>query len=456
MSFPELLILAVGLAMDAFAVAVCKGLSLRTLKLQQALLVGVWFGLFQALMPLIGWLSGSLFESFITSIDHWIAFLLLGIIGINMIRDACKEDAEEQDNDLTLRHILLLAVATSIDAFAIGITGFMQAVIVYGGLGLVAVIIALVLFILLIQPDTTFLQKVGRTAGILLCLAAAFFLVRPLVLDIPYLKRPEAANLERLEFEYSRGIGDYGSDDYYLRGVDMTGERHSFEISEKRYEEGRALWGENDFALFAKVTYLPHTSTLITLEFMTELDAPEAELYPTSPELPNDWESFSIQINDAVYTLPLPLADFLDDGWVISAEDAGLSLPGAEGPYASYEWEWVSLTNDHEQDISVCVFNTTESAIPAAEGTVGGIHAIYGNYDFSGTDLRLPGGLMLGWSTREDVLKLYGQPDDSYEAYSLTYETPDPVGGACWELYFDDAGFLHDVTVRHQAHSRPD
>ena len=127
---------------------------------------------------------------------------------------------------------------TSADAFAIGITGFMQAVIVYGGLGLVAVIIALVLFILLIQPDTTFLQKIGRTAGILLCLAAAFFLVRPLVLDIPYLKRPEAAYLERLEFEYSRGIGDYGSDDYYLRGVDMTGERHSFEISEKRYEEG--------------------------------------------------------------------------------------------------------------------------------------------------------------------------------------------------------------------------
>ena len=92
--------------------------------------------------------------------------------------------------------ITILAVVewfTSADAFAIGITGFMQAVIVHGGLGLVAVIIALVLFILLIRPDATFLQKVGRTAGILLCVAAAFFLVRPLVLDIPYLKRPEAA-----------------------------------------------------------------------------------------------------------------------------------------------------------------------------------------------------------------------------------------------------------------------
>ena len=88
-----------------------------------------------------------------------------------------------------------------------------------------------------------------------MCVGAAFFLVRPLILDIPYLEHPEAAYLERLEFEYSRGIGDYGSDDYYLRGVDMTGERHSFEISEKRYEEGRALWGGNDYNLFAKVTY---------------------------------------------------------------------------------------------------------------------------------------------------------------------------------------------------------
>jgi hypothetical protein len=346
------------------------------------------------------------------------------------------------------------------DTLTIGITGFIQTAIVNGCLGLLATIIAVVFVTKLIQSDASFKQKVGRTAVIILCVIAAFFLVRPLILDIPYLKHPEADYLERLEFEYSRGIGDYGSDDYYLRGVDMTGERHSFEISEKRYEEGRALWGENDFALFAKVTYLPHTSTLITLEFMTEFDAPEAELYPTSPELSDDWESFSIQINDAVYTLPLPLADFLDDGWVISAEDAGLSLAGAEGPYASYEWEWVSLTNDHEQDISVCVFNTTESTIPVAESTAGGIHVIYGNYDFSGTELRLPGGLMLGWSTREDVLKLYGQPNDSFEAtyggYSLKYEIDDPLDPASWKLGFDDSGILDDVMVHHQAYFRSD
>lgn len=342
------------------------------------------------------------------------------------------------------------------DTLTIGVTGFIQTAIVNGCLGLLATIIAVVFVIKLIQPDTSFKQKVGRTAVILLCVAAAFFLVRPLVLDIPYLKHPEVAYLERLELDYERGIGDYGSDSYYLRGIDMTGERHSFTVSKKRYEEGRALWSENDFDLFAKVTYLPHTSTLMTLEFMTELDAAGLELYPPSPELPNDWESFSIQINDTVYTLPAPLAAFLDDGWEISEEDAGLSLAGAEGPNASYEWEWISLINDREQTVSVCAFNTTESTIPVAESTVGGIHVIYGNYDFSGTELRLPGGFMLGWSTREDVLELYGQPSDSFEAHALTYETNDSSDPASWRLGFDDSGILDNVMVHHQAYSRSD
>ena len=179
-------------------------------------------------------------------------------------------------------------------------------------------------------------------------------------------------------------------------------------------------------------------------------------MYPPSPELPNDWESFSIQINDTVYTLPVPLAAFLDDGWEISEEDAGLSLAGAEGPNASYEWEWISLINDREQTVSVCAFNTTESTIPVAESTVGGIHVIYGNYDFSGTELRLPGGFMLGWSTREDVLELYGQPSDSFEAHALTYETNDSSDPASWRLGFDDSGILDNVMVHHQAYSRSD
>ena len=128
-------------------------------------------------------------------------------------------------------------------------------------------------------------------------------------------------------------------------------------------------------------------------------------IVPPSPELPNDWESFSIQINDTVYTLPVPLAAFLDDGWVISEEDDGLSLAGAVGPNASYEWEWISLTNDREQVVSICVFNTTESTISVAESTVGGIHVIYGNYDFSGTELRIPCGVDAGMVNQRRCIK---------------------------------------------------
>lgn len=122
MSNLELFILAVGLAMDAFAVAVCKGLSIRTLKLRQALLVGLWFGLFQALMPALGWLLGSAFSELVQSVDHWIAFLLLAIIGGNMIREALHGDEEDVDPSLSFGVMFLLAVATSIDALAVGIT----------------------------------------------------------------------------------------------------------------------------------------------------------------------------------------------------------------------------------------------------------------------------------------------------------------------------------------------
>lgn len=122
MGLGELLILAVGLSMDAFAVAVCKGLSIRELKLRQALVVGAWFGAFQALMPAVGWLLGSAFTDLIESVDHWIAFVLLSIIGGNMIREALSHEEEEANPSLAPVTMLLLAVATSIDALAVGIT----------------------------------------------------------------------------------------------------------------------------------------------------------------------------------------------------------------------------------------------------------------------------------------------------------------------------------------------
>ena len=122
MSILEILLLGIGLSMDAFAVSICKGLSTKKLQIKHYLIIGAWFGGFQALMPLLGYLLGTQFEQFVTSVDHWIAFVLLGIIGGNMIREALSKDEDKLDGSLAFKTMLLLAIATSIDALAVGIT----------------------------------------------------------------------------------------------------------------------------------------------------------------------------------------------------------------------------------------------------------------------------------------------------------------------------------------------
>ena len=122
MSLLELFLLAVGLSMDAFAVSVCKGLSVHRGSMKQALTVGIWFGGFQALMPFLGYLLGITFSSLITSIDHWNAFVLLAFIGFNMIREARSDEENESNDRFDFKTMLPLAVATSIDALAVGVT----------------------------------------------------------------------------------------------------------------------------------------------------------------------------------------------------------------------------------------------------------------------------------------------------------------------------------------------
>ena len=126
MHFLELLILAVGLAMDAFAVSVCKGLTLKKADLKSMAKCGLWFGGFQAIMPLIGFLLGSLFASAIETVDHWIAFGLLALIGLNMLKEAfSKEECDccsEKNADFSVKTMFAMAIATSIDAMAIGVS----------------------------------------------------------------------------------------------------------------------------------------------------------------------------------------------------------------------------------------------------------------------------------------------------------------------------------------------
>jgi putative Mn2+ efflux pump MntP len=121
MSIIELFILAVGLSMDAFAVSVCKGLSLGRITKKHMFTAGAWFGGFQAVMPLIGYLAGRFFADYITRYDHWIAFILLALIGGNMVKESFGEE-EEVDSSMTVSSMFMLAVATSIDALAVGVT----------------------------------------------------------------------------------------------------------------------------------------------------------------------------------------------------------------------------------------------------------------------------------------------------------------------------------------------
>lgn len=122
MGFFELVLLSVGLSMDAFAVSVCKGLAMKKVNLKNACICGLWFGGFQALMPFIGYLLGCKFEHYINAIAPWVAFTLLVLIGANMVREALSDEEDEESADLDIKTMFLMAVATSIDALAVGIT----------------------------------------------------------------------------------------------------------------------------------------------------------------------------------------------------------------------------------------------------------------------------------------------------------------------------------------------
>lgn len=155
MGFGELFLLAVGLSMDAFAVSVCKGLSVKKAGIKESAICGGWFGGFQGLMPLIGYLLGALFADAIKAFDHWIAFGLLAIIGINMLKEAFEKDCDCNENsaDFSVKTMFVMAIATSIDALAVGISLAMA-----GDVNIVAAVV-------LISVTTFLLSGVGVKIG---------------------------------------------------------------------------------------------------------------------------------------------------------------------------------------------------------------------------------------------------------------------------------------------------
>ena len=140
MGIVELLVLAVGVSMDAMAVSVCKGLAMKKATFRNAMTCGIWFGGFQALMPLAGFYLGTIFADAIEKFDHWVAFVLLAIIGINMLKEALEkgDSCSVQDADLSFKTMLLMAIATSIDALAVGIS---LAMVLEGGQIFLAVLL---------------------------------------------------------------------------------------------------------------------------------------------------------------------------------------------------------------------------------------------------------------------------------------------------------------------------
>ena len=136
MGILELFLIGIGLSMDAFAVAVCKGLNMREIDRKQSLLIAVFFGGFQAIMPLIGWFLGRQFEQYITSFDHWIAFILLAYIGGKMVHEAMGKE-ESYSGGCSLKELFLLAIATSIDALAVGITFAFLKVEIFSAIGII-------------------------------------------------------------------------------------------------------------------------------------------------------------------------------------------------------------------------------------------------------------------------------------------------------------------------------
>ncbi len=169
----ELFLVAVGLSMDAFAVAVCRGLAMRKLDLKQGALVALFFGGFQGIMPFVGWSLGRQFEQYIISVDHWIAFVLLGYIGGKMIWDAFHDDGEEATEEFDLKQLFLMAVATSIDALAVGITfAFLHVNIAYAVLviGCITFVLSFLGVWLGYRCGSRYKNKATLAGGAVLCI----------------------------------------------------------------------------------------------------------------------------------------------------------------------------------------------------------------------------------------------------------------------------------------------
>ena len=171
MKLYEIILIGVGLAMDAFAVSICKGLSMKKINWKSTLIIAIYFGIFQAIMPVFGYLLGSSFSVIVQKIDHWIAFILLTIIGGNMIKESKDDEAEKRNDKVDFKTMILLAIATSIDALTVGITfAFFEVNIIVSIsiIGLITFILSFLGVIIGNKFGDKFQNKAEFTGGVIL------------------------------------------------------------------------------------------------------------------------------------------------------------------------------------------------------------------------------------------------------------------------------------------------
>lgn len=165
MELYDIFLIAIGLGMDSFAVAICKGLAMKNMQMRKAIIIGLYFGIFQAVMPIIGYFLGVNFQNVIEKIDHWIAFVFLGAIGVNMIKHAFSKEEEHFDENVNFKTMVVLAIATSIDALAVGITFAFLKVNIILAVNIIG-IIAFILSIIGVKIGNVFGNKYERISEI--------------------------------------------------------------------------------------------------------------------------------------------------------------------------------------------------------------------------------------------------------------------------------------------------
>lgn len=268
------------------------------------------------------------------------------------------------------------------------------------------------------NPVRTFRTTLLCALAIVSLPVSAYLAFRNVAKDAENLGNPTTVYLSWLQFDDDT-IGD-GPSNYYVSGKGMDGEEHSFSISYQSYKEGYDMWLE-ERPLFARVDYYPATEVVEEIAFTYELDD-VTDMYETAESLGKEWDSYCFEVNGEVYHISTGVTSFLENGWSFeNADDGEVMIDGNDEPYVQYSSLDVTLVSSDEQELDVTLYNPMPYAIPAREAVVGSVYIIYGNYDYIGKEFRLPGGLMLYWSTMDDVIACYGEPDER-SGGSLSYD----------------------------------